>query len=142
MDPDDGSQELLVAIEDTIAPDDAGSIRGLVDELRELQLSIGAPEFVDTEDNTEQVAPGATAARTLGAVVRLPAPSRVREREAAALADVRLILSRFRSYSERTGRTFAVDMNRECIGWIEAGVLSESLTEGLLDAWEVELARL
>ena len=127
--------ELLLFIAEDFSEDDVAAFRATVTRMRTTLKWGGAkPVFVDETDAEEEL-------RTVGAALSLPGRTMgTSERDAFHSAE--RLIEAARGGSAECQLDFELELDGVFVGDIEAGTLSRTLREGLLDPWRSRIAGL
>lgn len=140
IDPNHPKQKLVFYISDDIDDEnDVVAMRDVVTDLaRARQWIIGPPIFLnETQDDPE-----AGELRTVGGFVELFSAlppwgnALPREIDRAHFEEVKTTIDALTAFSKETAHEIAFELDGAQIGWIENGVVDNSLREGLLEEWE------
>lgn len=130
----EGMEPLLFCVDDDIDPYPREEVAEAVQALVGSRTwAFEPPVHVDEVDDE--------GTETVGGVLWMPealsdqATRRSIEQEEALLADTEAVVAAVSELSARLGCEFAFELRGEAIGWVEAGVPDNSLTEGLLGEW-------
>jgi hypothetical protein len=143
VDPKHAKQRLLFYISDAIdREDDVAAMHDLVNQIAaSREWVIGPPVFLnESEEDAE-----AGSLRTVGGFLELYSTlppwgdALPREVDREHFDEVKAIISALAAFSKRTGHEIAFELDGAQIGWIENGVVDNSLREGLLEEWEKSL---
>lgn len=116
----------------------------IVDRLAEKQdWVIGPPEFVDAQEDANELSAGDNPIVTVGGMLKLytahPPWSLPLAVDRRHFHEVSALLEELRVVSSQEGIAFELELNGEFIGLIQDGVFDKSLNEGLLGEWKRHL---
>ena len=143
MDPAHAKQRLLFYISDAI--DDSHDIADMKKVIEEVAVMrewvIAPPDFVDESEINDEAGPLRTVGGCLEMYSALPpwGDALPPEIDRAHLDEVKTIIHAVAAFSKRTGHEIAFELDGSQIGWIENGIVDNSLREGLLEEWEKTL---
>lgn len=140
MDPNHPKQKLVFHISDDIkGEDDVLAMRDVVTELAHSRLwVIGPPIFLNESEDDPEVGE----LRTVGGFVELfsalPPWGEVLpgEVDQAHFEEVKATIDALAAFSKKTDHEIAFELDGAQIGWIERGVVDNSLRDGLLGEWQ------
>ena len=143
IDPKHAKQKLLFYISDDI--DNEEDVLAMRDVVREVAASrkwvIAPPVFLNEVEEDDE----AGSLRTVGGFFELYSAlppwgdALPKEIDRAHLEEVKSVLDALAGFSTATGHEIAFELDEAQIGWIENGVIDNSLREGLLAEWEKSL---
>jgi hypothetical protein len=136
----------LFALDEDYTEDDVAAIEELVEELASSrQWTLGAPDFIDQRESSDEGTKYEQHIRTVGGVIDLysgfpPWGDQIRrDVDLAQLDDVKAIVAACSEFTKRRGLTITLELNDTWCGWIEKGVPDEAVTVGLIGEWEKAL---
>jgi hypothetical protein len=143
IDPNHPTQRLLFYISDDV--DNEADVLAMRDVVRQVAASrtwvIAPPVFLDDVEEDDE----AGSLRTVGGFFELYSAlppwgdALPQEIDRAHLDEVKSVLHALAAFSRVTGHEIAFELDEEQIGWIENGVIDDSLGEGLLEEWQKSL---
>lgn len=131
----EGMEPLLFCLDDDIDPYPRDAVEAAVQALAASRTwTFEPPVHVDEVDDE--------GTETVGGVLWMPAAvlggaaNLNIEQEEALLADTEAVVAAVCEISARLRLVFVFELREEPIGWVEAGVPDDGLTEGLLGEWK------